>query len=444
MHSDAGDDTIAAPATPPGHGGIGVVRVSGPAAGAIAAAVAPPRPEARFAALRDFLAGDGRALDRGLVLWLPAPGSYTGEDTLELHGHGGPAVLDAVLQRVLELGARPARPGEFTERAFLNGRLDLAQAEAVADLIETADAAGARAAMRSLEGAFSRRVTALAEDLVVVRAWVEGALDFPDDEVDFLADVTLRARLGALRERLRETRAAAGEGRRLVEGQTVVVAGAPNAGKSSLLNRLAGTQTAIVTAIPGTTRDPLREAVRIAGVPLTLIDTAGLRETEDPVESQGVQRAHATLGQADRILLVVDAAAPGESSPGLPHGIPVDVVRNKIDLTAEPAGRDGHGTFRVSATTGAGLDDLRAHLRAALAGTADAGGAFSARRRHLEALDAVAAALDAATRELEGGGAAELAAEQLRAAQQALGSVTGEVTSEDLLGEIFGRFCIGK
>lgn len=438
-------DTIAAQATPPGHGGIGIVRVSGPATGDIAAALAPPLPAPRAAALRAFRDADGTALDRGLVLWFPAPGSYTGEDVVELHGHGGPAVLDGVLARVLALGARPARPGEFTERAFLNGRIDLAQAEAVADLIESADAAGARAAVRSLEGAFSARVQDLVAELTALRAWVEAALDFPDDDVDPLADATLRGRVDALRASLAATRAAAAEGRRLVEGLTVVIAGAPNAGKSSLLNRLAGTDAAIVTEVPGTTRDTLREAIRLDGVPLTVIDTAGLRATADPVESEGVRRAQAALAAADRVLLVVDTAAPAALPTDLPDGVAVDVVRNKIDLSGEPAGVEesqAGRVFRVSAYTGAGLDALRAHLRGVLGG--GDGGVFSARRRHLEALDRAGAEVDAAAAELAGAGAGELAAERLRAAQDALGTITGAVASEDLLGEIFARFCIGK
>ncbi len=440
-------DTIAAPATPPGHGGIGILRLSGPDAGTIGAAVAPPLPPARSAALRTFRAADGEAIDRGLVLWLPGPGSYTGEDTLELHGHGGPAVLDALFARVLELGARAARPGEFSERAFLNGRMDLAQAEAVADLIESSDRAGARAAMRSLEGVFSRRVEDLLEQLTGLRAWIEATLDFPEEEIDFLADPELADRVERLRAALAETRAAAAEGRRLVEGQTVVIAGAPNAGKSSLLNRLAGAEAAIVTAIAGTTRDTLRESIRIEGVPLTVIDTAGLRDTDDPVESEGVRRARAAADGADRILLVIDATDPRGDSAAFAQGIPVDLIRNKIDLAGEPEGAEadaeGRNVFRVSAETGAGLDALREHLRRTL-GAAAHEGIFSARRRHLDALDRAAAEVEAAAAEFRDSAAGELIAERLRRAQDELAAITGRVTSEDLLGEIFGRFCIGK
>jgi len=446
MTDRARTETIAAPATPPGHGGIGIIRVSGPGAGAIADTLSPPRPAAHRAALRAFVDAGGHAIDRGLALWLPGPHSYTGEDTLELHGHGGPAVIDALFQRVLELGARAAGPGEFTERAFLNGRLDLAQAEAVADLIETADRAGARAAMRSLEGAFSQRVDGLLEQLTGLRAWIEATLDFPEEEIDHFADPALTAHMEQLRTALADTRAAAAEGRRLVEGQTVVIAGAPNAGKSSLLNRMAGAEAAIVTEIPGTTRDTLRESIRLAGVPLTVIDTAGLRDTDDPVEGEGVRRARAAAEAADRILLVVDATQSTDRPP-LPEGVPVDVIRNKIDLSGETAGTEtdaaGHRCIRVSAATGAGLDELREHLREVLAGSGDAG-AFSARRRHLDALDRAAAEIDAAADEFHARGAAELVAERLRRAQDELGRITGRVTTEDLLGEIFGRFCIGK
>ncbi|MEX2576499.1 MAG: tRNA uridine-5-carboxymethylaminomethyl(34) synthesis GTPase MnmE [Halofilum sp. (in: g-proteobacteria)] len=446
---DATADTIAAVATPPGHGGVGVIRVSGPVAATIGQAVAGPLPAPRQAGFRSFRDAAGEPLDQGLVLWFPAPASYTGEDTLELHGHGGPAVLDAVLARVLGLGARAARAGEFTERAFLNGRLDLAQAEAVADLIETADAAGARAAMRSLAGDFSVRIEALVDELTALRAWIEAALDFPDDEVDFLADDALHARLSALQDSVAETRATAAEGRRLVEGATVAIVGAPNAGKSSLLNRLAATDAAIVTEIPGTTRDTLRENVRIEGVPLTVIDTAGLRETDDPVESEGVRRARDAIARADRVLHIIDGSTASFEELAVPPNVPVTLVRNKVDLTGERPGagsdpKTGADCFAVSATTGAGLDALRTHLGRTLAGGAESGGAFSARRRHLEALDRTTEYVRAAVDELTIRAAGELAAEQLRHAQEALGEITGRVTTEDLLGEIFGRFCIGK
>ncbi|PSQ91258.1 MAG: tRNA uridine-5-carboxymethylaminomethyl(34) synthesis GTPase MnmE [Proteobacteria bacterium SW_6_67_9] len=442
-------DTIAAPATPPGHGGIGVVRISGPDAGPIGSVLAPPLPQARTAAFRRFCAADNTTLDQGLVLWLPGPGSYTGEDTLELQGHGSPVVIDALLGRALELGARSARPGELSERAFLNGRIDLAQAEAVADLIESADRAGARAAMRSLEGAFSERVGRLVDELTELRAWIEAAFDFPEDDLDLLADGQLRARLSALRARLRETRDAAAQGRRLVTGARVVLAGAANAGKSSLLNRLAGVDAAIVTDIAGTTRDTLSQSIRLAGLPVDVTDTAGLRATTDPVESAGVERAYRALEGADRILLVVDAQADtAEALADLPRGVAVDVIRSKIDLTGEPAGlvcHTGSGAeIAVSVATGAGLDALTRHLRDALGADPAGTDAFSARRRHLEALECADDELAAAEAELAADAGAELAAERLRGAQEALGRITGRVTTEDLLGEIFSRFCIGK
>ncbi len=449
MAADSVVDTIAAPATPPGHGGVAVIRISGPAAGPIGEALAPPLPAARVAALRTFRDGDGAHLDQGLVLWLPAPGSYTGEDTVELHGHGGPAVVDAVCARALALGARHARPGEFSERAFLNGRLDLAQAEAVADLIESADAAGARAAMRSLEGAFSDRVTGLVDGLTEVRAWLEAAFDFPEDDIDLVTEGDLAGRLATLRRELAATRAAATQGRRLVEGATVVLAGATNTGKSSLLNRLSGSDAAIVTAIEGTTRDLLDASVQVEGVPVTLVDTAGLRVSDDPVEQEGVRRARGAVERADRVLLVADArdtAAP--EAVEAPEGAAVDVIYNKIDLTGAAPGvstlSDGRTAISVSAATGAGLDALAAHLRRVLGADPGAGAAFSARRRHLEALDRADEAIAAAESAVAAEAGAELAAEHLRAAQHALGEITGQVTTEDLLGEIFSRFCIGK
>lgn len=447
MNDSAAGTTIAARATPPGHGGIGIIRVSGPATADIGRAIAPPLPRPRHAGFRAFRDAAGATIDHGLALWLPGPASYTGEDSLELHGHGGPAVLDHVLARVLALGARPAGPGEFTQRAFLNGRLDLAQAEAVADLIASADAAGARAAMRSLGGEFSRRVHALVDELTALRAWIEAALDFAEDEVDHLADDTLRQRLAELRRRVEDVHRAAATGRRLVEGLVVVIAGAPNVGKSSLLNRLAGADAAIVTEVAGTTRDLLREPIHLAGLPVTVIDTAGLRLTTDPVEGEGVRRARAALAEADRVLLVIDATDPAAIPDDLPTGIPVDRIHNKIDLVGAAPGAgevDGQPVFRLSAKTGAGIDALRDHLRACVATPGAVGGAFSARRRHLDALDQAATAIDRAAAELSGSGAGELAAEQLRLAQQDLGRITGTVTSEDLLGEIFGRFCIGK
>ncbi|MER2603447.1 MAG: tRNA uridine-5-carboxymethylaminomethyl(34) synthesis GTPase MnmE [Candidatus Competibacter phosphatis] len=444
--------TIAAIATPPGRGGIGVIRVSGPAVPAIAVAVCGIMPAPRQACFRRFRAGDGAVLDEGLVLYFPAPHSFTGEDVLELQGHGGPVVMDLLLARVVELGARPARPGEFSERAFLNDKLDLAQAEAVADLIASDTAAAARAALRSLQGEFSRQVRSLVEGLIELRIYVEAAIDFPEEEIDFLADGVVAGRLRDLRERLGELQAAAGQGRLLRDGMTVVIAGRPNAGKSSLLNHLAGREAAIVTAVPGTTRDVLREQISIDGMPLHVIDTAGLRDSDDLVEREGIRRAWHEIAAADRILMVVDdrlglTVEERKLRERLPADTPVTVIYNKIDLTGQtPVVRDGEwgGEILLSAKTEAGLDLLREHLRTCMGYHGGGEGTFMARRRHLEALARAAAALARAADQLEIYRAGELIAEELREAQNALSEITGEFTSEDLLSRIFSSFCIGK
>ena len=445
-------DTIAAVATPPGRGGIGVVRVSGPLSAAIAEAVCGALPAPRQAALRRFRAGDGAVIDKGIALYFPAPHSFTGEDVLELQGHGGPVVMDLLLARILELGARSARPGEFSERAFLNDKLDLAQAEAIADLIASTTAAAARAALRSLQGEFSRRVRELVEGLIELRMYVEAAIDFPEEEIDFLADGVIAARLGEWRERLSALQAAAGQGRLLRDGMIVVIAGRPNAGKSSLLNHLAGREAAIVTAIPGTTRDVLREHISIDGMPLHVIDTAGLRDSDDPVEREGIRRAWAEIAAADRILMVVDDRlgwTPDEKvlRERLPIDTPVTVLYNKIDLSGRtPTVRDGEwgAEILLSAKTEAGLDLLREHLKTCMGYHGGEEGIFMARRRHLEALERATAALDRAAYQLEVIRAGELVAEELREAQSALAEITGEFTSEDLLSRIFSSFCIGK
>lgn len=445
-------DTIAAVATPPGRGGIGVIRVSGPRCTAIATAVCGTLPLPRQALLRRFCAHDGSVIDQGLALYFPAPHSFTGEDVLELQGHGGPVVMDLLLARVCELGARPARPGEFSERAFLNDKLDLAQAEAIADLIASDTAAAARAALRSLQGEFSQQVNALLEGLIELRIYVEAAIDFPEEEIDFLADGIIAARLGALRTRLDALRAVARQGRLLRDGMTVVIAGRPNAGKSSLLNRLAGREAAIVTAIPGTTRDVLREQISIDGMPLHVIDTAGLRDSDDPVEQEGIRRAWAEIATANRILMVVDdglGLTPEESAlrVRLPLETPVTVIRNKIDLSGRaPIVQEGAwGTeILLSAKTEVGLALLREHLKACMGYHSGEEGVFMARRRHLDALERAAAALEQAAYQLEIVRAGELVAEELREAQNALGAITGEFTSEDLLTRIFSSFCIGK
>ena len=446
-------DTIAAVSTPPGRGGIGIVRVSGPRAGEMARAVAGRLPEPRVATSARFLADDGETLDTGLALWFPAPHSYTGEDTLELQGHGGPVVLDRVAGRIFSLGARPARPGEFTERAFLNGKLDLARAEAVADLIDAATHEAARLARRSLDGALSDRVNAAVAELVEIRTFVEGALDFPDEEVPDLPEDLLAERLDRVRAAVAAARGTAARGNLLREGFGVVIVGRPNVGKSSLLNRLVGRERAIVTEVPGTTRDTLHEPVQVDGLPLRVVDTAGLHPTEDPVERIGIERTWAAVEEADAVLAVVDDRlgledADREILDRISDRLPRVVVHNKIDLTGAPAGEreSGAGFFRItlSAKTGDGVDRLCERLKALAGYEPRAEGLFMARRRHLVALDEALDALDAAKRGDEEGAGSELVAEDLRLAQRALGEITGEFTTDDLLGRIFATFCIGK
>ncbi|HEX9473126.1 MAG TPA: tRNA uridine-5-carboxymethylaminomethyl(34) synthesis GTPase MnmE [Steroidobacteraceae bacterium] len=449
--------TIVAAATPPGRGGIAIVRLSGPLCAAIARAMLGQLPPPRHATTSRFRAADGGALDEGLALYFPAPHSYTGEDVLELHGHGGPLLVEALIARAVALGARRAQPGEFTLRAYLNEKLDLAQAEAVADLIDAGSEAAARAALRSLQGDFSARVRALDEALAQLRAHVEATIDFPTDEIDFLADRALGERLAGVRELCAALQATARQGRLLTEGLTVVIAGAPNAGKSTLLNRLAGHDAAIVTAIPGTTRDVLRERIQLEGVPLLLLDTAGLRDSGDAIEAEGMRRARAAMELADRVLFLVDAAEdPGAAGfdaerMRIPAQVPVTLVFNKIDLPGAGVGsvpsrpeRTELAQLRISAVTGAGLEELRCHLLEAAGYRSSDSGALSARRRHLEALAATAAHLERAAEHCRAAGAGELAAEELRAAQRSLGQITGTGTADELLGRIFSAFCIGK
>lgn len=439
-------DTIVAVATPPGRGGVGVVRVSGGSLHDLAHALCGDIPAPRRARLFEFTDAAGEPIDRGLALYFPAPHSFTGEDVLELHAHGSPVVLDRLVRRACELGARPARAGEFSERAFLNGKLDLAQAEAVADLIAARSDAQARAALRSLAGEFSRRVEAIHAGILRLRVEIEAAIDFSDDALEGASrDVLLRLfadasdRLDAL---LIDTR----RGTRLTDGLHVVIVGEPNVGKSSLLNALAQNDRAIVTDVPGTTRDVLRESVLLDGVEVSLADTAGLREAADEVEGEGIRRARAELARADVVLAVIDrqtGAMPDlADAPAAAQRI---VVLNKIDLAGLPPcreEREGVVTMALSARTGEGLDLLRLELRRlAVGGEAD--GAFSARTRHVLALERARSHLDAAQTAL-GNTAPELVAEDLRGAQRALGEVTGAVSSEDLLGAIFSTFCIGK
>jgi tRNA modification GTPase len=442
-------DTIAAIASAPGAAGIGVVRVSGLRVPAIAHALLGRAPDPRHAHLAAFHESDGTLIDRGLLLHFPAPHSYTGEHVLELQGHGSVVLLDLLLKRVCALGARLARPGEFTERAFLNGKLDLAQAEAVADLIAARSEAGARAALHSLDGAFSRRVHASLDALVALRVHVEAAIDFPEEEIDFLADPAITSQLEALRAQLAELLVETRRGVRLADGLNVAIVGRPNAGKSSLLNALAQSERAIVTPIAGTTRDVLRETVSLDGAVLELADTAGLRHTEDEVEREGVRRARAELVRADLVLLVTDTAH-ASADLGLLDELPAAVARlvvvNKIDLDALPPRAETRARLLhlwISARTGEGLDLLRAELKTR-AGLGGGEGAFSARRRHVAALESVQGHLDHAAAALAANRAGELAAEDLRHAQHALGEITGSYTSDDLLGAIFGSFCIGK
>jgi len=447
-------ETIAAVATAPGRGGIGVVRVSGPRAKAVAITLSGREPAPRHAHYGPFHADDGEVIDEGLMLFFPGPHSFTGEDVLELQGHGGPVVMDMLLQRCIALGVRLARPGEFSERAFLNDKLDLAQAEAIADLIEASSAQAARNAVRSLQGEFSRRVHELNEKLIQLRIYVEAAIDFPEEEIDFLADGRVLALLQAVRQELTDVMREAGQGALLREGMSVVIAGRPNAGKSSLLNALAGREAAIVTDIPGTTRDLLREHIQVDGMPLHIIDTAGLRHTDDQVERIGVERAIKALEDADRVLLVVDSqtATVDRDWPEFlsvrPERGKTTLIRNKADLTGEDIAlsveADGYTTLSLSARSGEGLQLLREHLKQCMGYEQTAESGFSARRRHLDALLRAADHLDHGHAQLTLAGAGELLAEDLRQAQQSLGEITGTFSSDELLGRIFSSFCIGK
>ena len=458
MHP-AGHDTIAAIATAPGAGGVGIVRLSGADAKRIAEAICTRRIEPRVAHHVRFRDEGGDNIDDGIALFFAAPASYTGEDVVELQAHGSPAVLQELVARCCALGARTARPGEFSERAFLNGKLDLAQAEAVADLIAAGDIRAARAARRALEGTFSRRVDAIAAELLALRVQVEAAIDFADEPLDTLGGGVLRARLAATMRALADLLADAERGRKLRDGLHAVIVGPPNAGKSSLLNALAGSDRAIVTDIAGTTRDLLHETVRIDGVELTLIDTAGLREGGDAIEREGMRRAQAELQRADLAIVVVDARDPEVGRKAVAAaiaGVPEILwLHNKADLLAqaEPADHPeaatsavkGHAAVLVSAWTGVGLPELHARLRALAAGPqAEAGGGtFTARARQVDALGRAAAELDAANAALASE-TLDLAAESLRAAHDALGEITGRVAPDDLLGHIFSTFCIGK
>lgn len=450
-------DTIAAQATATGRAGVGIIRVSGPAAKTVAQALLGKVPTARKADYLPFRDVDNQVLDQGIALYFPGPNSFTGEDVLELQGHGGPVLLDLLLQRILALpGVRIARPGEFSERAFLNDKLDLTQAEAIADLIDASSAQAARSAMQSLQGEFSKKIHALVEKVIYLRMYVEAAIDFPDEEIDFLSDGKVAGDLAAIINDLSQVQKQATQGSILREGMKVVIAGRPNAGKSSLLNALAGREAAIVTDIAGTTRDVLREHIHIDGMPLHIIDTAGLREATDKVEQIGIERAWQEILQADRVLFMVDSTTTTATSPAeiwpefierLPASLGVTVIRNKTDLTGESIGADLSSTtpvFRLSAKDSQGIDALRDHLKACMGFEGNMEGSFIARRRHLDALERALEHLNIGEIQLHNHMAGEILAEELRLTQQHLNEITGEFSSDDLLGRIFSSFCIGK
>lgn len=446
----AEQDTIAAVATPPGQGGVGIVRISGKQARHIAEQLLAKKITPRYAHYLPFLDTENQTIDSGIVLFFEGPHSFTGEDVLELQAHGGPFILDILLKRVLALGARPARAGEFSERAFLNDKIDLAQAEAIADLIAAESHEAARAAMHSLNGEFSEEINLLVEQLTQLRIHVEAALDFPEEEIDFLADKAIENKLTVVTEKLQQVKASAQRGRLLKEGMTVVIAGKPNAGKSSLLNQLAGQETAIVTNIPGTTRDILREHIQIDGLPLHIIDTAGLRESEDVVEQEGIRRALEAIEKADRLLYVMDSDSADEENEiinSFAAKMGITFVRNKIDETniasAINEKAEGIAEIYLSAKTGAGIELLKQHLKKCMGFETRVEGKYMARRRHLEAIDAAEKSLDNAALNLKYKHG-ELIAEELSQAQNQLASITGEFSSDDLLGRIFSDFCIGK
>lgn len=450
-------ETITAQATPIGRGGIGILRVSGPLATEVAQAVLGKCPKPRIADYLPFKDEDGTVLDQGIALFFKAPHSFTGEDVLELQGHGGQVILDLLLNRILKVkGIRIARAGEFSEQAFLNNKLDLAQAEAIADLIDATSEQAARSALKSLQGEFSNKINELVDSVIYLRTYVEAAIDFPDEEIDFLADGKIEAKLNEIIAQLANVRQEAKQGTILREGMKVVIAGKPNAGKSSLLNALAGREAAIVTDVAGTTRDVLREHIHIDGMPLHIIDTAGLREASDEVEKIGIKRAWDEIEQADHVLLMIDSNESQADSfqqewatflAKLPKNIPVTVIRNKVDLTGETESlvqADNFTVIRLSAQTKVGVDLLREHLKKSMGYQSSTEGGFIARRRHLVALETAAEHLERGHIQLTQFYAGELLAEELRMVQNALSEITGQFTSDDLLGNIFSSFCIGK
>ena len=441
-------DTIAAIATPPGNGGVGIIRISGPSAFEIAKSITHKTPEPRQAIFTSFKDEDHSIIDSGILLYFPNPASYTGEDTIELQGHGGTVVLGMVLKRVISLGARLANPGEFTERAFLNNKLDLAQAEAVADLIESSTEQSVRSAQKSMQGVFSEQINELVEELTELRIYVEAAIDFVDEEIDFLTDGVVENKIINLSARILKIQKTAQQGRLLRDGMKVVLAGKPNAGKSSLLNALAGHEAAIVTDIAGTTRDILKERIQIDGMPLHIIDTAGLRESENVVEKEGIRRAHEEIKQADKVLLLIDSTDPEIESvlKTLPDGLDITKVYNKIDLLGvEPEIIEtAHGSqIYLSVKKDIGMELLLNHLKQSVGFNGETDDVFIARKRHIDALTDGQESVENALEQLQNQ-AGELVAEDLRLAQNSLAEITGTFSSDDLLGRIFSSFCIGK
>ncbi len=452
----ANNDTITAQATPPGRGGVGIVRISGPMAKQISEQIVKTDLKPRYAYYGAFYDGADQEIDQGIAIFFPGPNSFTGEDVLELQGHGGPVIMDILLRRVVECGARLANPGEFSERAFLNDKMDLTQAEAIADLIDSSSEQAARCALKSLQGAFSNRVHELVESLTLLRIYVEAAIDFPEEEIDFLADGKVAGDLQVIIDQLADVKQEARQGSLIREGMNVVIAGRPNAGKSSLLNALAGKDSAIVTDIAGTTRDVLREHIHIDGMPLHIIDTAGLRDAPDEVERIGINRAWEEIQKADRVLLMVDSTTTATDDPEqiwpefvnkLEDKSKITVIRNKCDLTSEEPNigeHHGHTLISLSAKADIGIENLRQHLKDCMGYANTTEGGFLARRRHIDALNRAESLLLTGQDQLLACGAGELLAEDLRQAQQHLSEITGEFSSDDLLGRIFSSFCIGK
>lgn len=444
-------ETISAIATPPGRGGVGIVRISGSLARQMASTISGIEPQARQAHFVHFRDAEGDEIDEGILLYFPAPHSFTGEDVVELQGHGGPIVMDLLLNRTLQLGARLARAGEFSERAYLNDKIDLAQAEAIADLIDSETEVSARLAVRSLQGIFSNRVHQLLEQLTQLRIYVEAAIDFPEEEIDFLSDGKVEKDLEKIIDRMEELQKAASIGRVMRDGMTLVIAGLPNAGKSSLMNALSGAEAAIVTDIPGTTRDVLRERIQIDGMPVHLIDTAGIRDSDDAVEKIGIDRAHKEISQADRILWIYDGAKDPQhlafDRKILPENIPITFVHNKADISGQEVCQretESGSEIVLSAKHDQGLELLRNHLKTSMGLEQTTEGEFIARRRHLDAISRAARHLQDGKQAMLAGMAGELLAEDLRQSQIDLSDITGEFSADDLLGEIFSSFCIGK